>query len=304
MDLKSYIKTNINHFINSIDLSTIYKIVKIIKNSKKNIYIIGVGKNIPLAIYFADILKSINYPAFHLNCINLTHGDIGCIHEDDTIIIISNSGNTIELIDNIKYINNNNKYLITTNEKAKLINYCNQSFIFQKSTELDGKFNLIPTTSITHFTIIFNFIIYYLMNDKNSISIENYNYNHPKGNIGFLTKKVKDIIIPLNKTCYNLITDDIETIILNMFKYKVGYSCIVNNDMELKGIITDHNIRKYILNKNNLNCIENIYTKNPKYIDNLEMSILDISKVSYLYIPIVINNKLIGVIENIPLKKI
>jgi len=142
------------------------------------------------------------------------------------------------------------------------------------------------------------------MEDKDSLSIENYNHNHPKGNIGLLSKKVKDIIIPLIKTCYNLITDDIETIILNMFKYKVGYSCIVNNDMELKGIITDHNIRKYILNKNNLNCIENIYTKNPKYINNLEMSILDISKLSYLYIPIVINNKLIGVIENIPLKKI
>ena len=298
MDLKSYIKTNINHFINSIDLSSICKIVKIIENSKKNIYILGVGKNIPLAIYFADILKSINYPAFHLNCLNLTHGDIGCITDDDTIIIISNSGNTSELINNIKYIENDNKFLITKNESAKLIDYCNQSFIFNKSEELDGKFNLIPTTSITHFTIIFNFLIYYLMNDTNSISIENYNYNHPKGNIGFLSKKVKDIIIPLDNTCYNLITDNIETIILNMFKYKVGYSCIVNNDMELKGIITDHNIRKFILNKNYLSNIENIYTKNPICIRNLEISLSEIIGISYLYIPVVIDKKLKGIIIN------
>lgn len=299
MDLKSYIKTNINHFINSIDLSSIYKIVKLIENAKKNIYVLGVGKNIPLAIYFADILKSINYPAFHLNCLNLTHGDIGCINDNDIIIIISNSGNTSELINNIKYIKNDNKYLITTNKKAKIIDYCNQSFIFEKTEELDGKFNLIPTTSITNFTIIFNLIIYNLMNNKNSISIENYNYNHPKGNIGLLSRKVKDIIIPLDKTCYNLITDDIETIILNMFKYKVGYSCIVNKDITLIGIITDYNIRQFLIDKNNLDNIEDIMTKNPKYINNLEMSISEISELPYLYIPIVMNNKLIGVIKNL-----
>ena len=299
MDLKNYIKTNINHFINSIDLSSIYKIAKLIENSKKNIYVLGVGKNIPLAIYFADILKSINYPAFHLNCLNLTHGDIGCINDNDIIIIISNSGNTSELINNIKYIKNDNKFLITTNEKAKLSDYCNQSFIFEKTEELDGKFNLIPTTSITNFTVIFNLIIYYLMNVKNSVSIENYNYNHPKGTIGLFSKKVKDIIIPLNKTCYNFLSDSINIIILNMFKYKVGYSCIVDKDMSLIGIITDYNIRQFLLDKNDLENIEDIMTKNPNYIDNLEMSLSDISKLSYLYIPIVINNKLIGIIENL-----
>jgi len=297
MDLKSYIKTNINHFINSIDISKIKKIVDVIKNSKKNIYILGVGKNVPLAIYFADILKSINYSAFDLNCINLTHGDIGCIHEYDTIIIISNSGNTSELIDNIKYIKNDNKYLITTNKKAKIIKYCNESFIFSETKELDGKFNLIPTSSVINFTIIFNFIIYYLMNNNN-ITLKEYNYNHPKGNIGLLSKKVKDIIIPINKTCYNCITDTINEIILNMFKYKVGYSCIVDKDMNLKGIITDFNLRNFLINNDELKNIENIITKNPAIIDDLEMSVSNLNKIPYLYIPVVINKKLEGIIEN------
>ena len=298
MDLKHLLIQNTNNFINSIDEQSIKKITIIIKTTKRNIYILGVGKNIPLAIYLADILKSINYPAFHLNCLNLTHGDIGCIVEKDTIIIISNSGNTTELIDNIKYIKNNNKFLITTNNKAKLIDYCDQSFIFDNTVEQDGKFNLIPCTSITNFTIIFNFIIYYLMNDSN-ITLEKYNYNHPKGNIGILCKKVKDIIIPLNKTCYNFLKDDINTIILNMFKYKVGYSCIVENDMTIIGLITDHNIRKFLLDGNNVENIEDIITKNPKYIDNLELLLSDISKIPYLYIPVVINNKLIGIVENL-----
>ena len=133
------------------------------------------------------------------------------------------------------------------------------------------------------------------MNDTNSISIENYNYNHPKGNIGFLSKKVKDIIIPLDNTCYNLITDNIETIILNMFKYKVGYSCIVNNDMELKGII-DHNIRKFILNKNYLSNIENIYTKNPMYKKFGNITVRN-NRI-FIYIFTVIDKKLKGIIIN------
>uniref|UniRef100_A0A6C0EII4 SIS domain-containing protein n=1 Tax=viral metagenome TaxID=1070528 RepID=A0A6C0EII4_9ZZZZ len=297
MDLKHLLIQNTNNFINSINEQNIKKITTIIKSTKRNIYILGVGKNIPLAIYFADILKSVNYPAFNLNCLNLTHGDTGCIGEKDTIIIISNSGNTDELINNIKYIKNSNKFLITTNKYAKLIDYCDQSFVFDNTVEIDGKFNLIPCTSITNFTIIFNFIIYYLMND-NKITLENYNYNHPKGNIGLLSKKVKDIIIPLNETCYNFLKDDINTIILNMFKYKVGYSCIVENDMSIIGLITDHNIRKFLLDGNNVENIEDIITKNPKYINNLEISVYDISKIPYLYIPIVINNKLTGMIEN------
>ena len=239
MNLKQLLIQNTYNFITSIDEQSIKKIINIIKSTKRNIYILGVGKNIPLAIYLADILKSINYPAFHLNCLNLTHGDIGCIQDKDIIFIISNSGNTDELINNIKYIKNSNKFLITTNKSAKLIDYCDQSFIFDNTVEQDGKFNLIPCTSITNFTIIFNFIIYYLMNN-NKLTLEDYNYNHPKGNIGLLSKKVRDIIIPLDKTCYNFKTDSINDIILNMFKFKEGYSCIVEQDMTIIGIITDY----------------------------------------------------------------
>ena len=163
--------------------------------------------------------------------------------------------------------------------------------------EQDGKFNLIPCTSITNFTIIFNFIIYYLMND-NKLTLEKYNYNHPKGNIGLLSKKVGDIIIPLDNTCYNFKTDDINDIVLNMFKYKVGYSCIIENDMTLIGIITDHNIRKFLLKQNKLENIYNIISKDPFIIDNLDLSLYAINKIGYLYIPVVINAKLVGMVEN------
>ena len=298
MNLKQLLIQNTNNFINSINEQSIKKITTIIKTTKRNIYILGVGKNIPLAIYLADILKSINYPAFHLNCLNLTHGDIGCIDEKDTIIIISNSGNTTELIDNIKYIKNNNKFLITTNNKTKLIDYCNQSFIFDNTAEQDGKFNLIPCTSITNFTIIFNFIIYYLMND-NKLTLEDYNYNHPKGNIGLLSKKVKDIIIPLNKTCYNFKTDSLNNIILNMFKFKEGYSCIVEQDMTIIGIITDYDIRNYLLKTNSCDTIDVFISKKFKYINNIDLSLKEVYKINFLYIPVVIDKKLVGIVKNI-----
>ena len=131
-------------------------------------------------------------------------------------------------------------------KNAKLIEFCNKSYIFHKVEELDGKFNMIPCTSITTFTILFNLLINNIMNNNN-ITIEDYNYNHPKGNIGLLSKKVKDILIPFENTCKNYITDNINTIIINMFKFKEGYSCIIDKDNNMIGIITDHNIRNYIL---------------------------------------------------------
>ena len=68
--------------------------------------------------------------------------------------------------------------------------------------------------------------------------------------------------------------------------------------MTLIGIITDHNIRKILLKRNNLENIDTIVTKNPFTIDNLDLSLLTINKIGYLYIPVVINTKLIGMVEN------
>ena len=301
MSIKKKINIQLNNFINNINDNYIKDITEnILKFKDNNIFIIGVGKNIPLCIYFADILKSINYSAFNINCLNLTHGDIGCIRKNDLIIIISNSGNTLELINNIKYINNNNKILICTNKNAKLIEYCNKSYIFHKVEELDGKFNMIPCTSITTFTILFNLLINNIMNNNN-ITIEDYNYNHPKGNIGLISKKVKDILIPFEDTCKNYITDNINTIIINMFKFKEGYSCIIDKDNNMIGIITDYNIRNYILKENHCNIkdLNNIITRKYKYIDDLEMNIYDAFNIKKLYLPVIINNKLLGIIKNI-----
>jgi arabinose-5-phosphate isomerase len=293
--IQSKLISETNSFIKNINIDSILEIVDIIKNSKNNIYIVGVGKNGPVSIYFSDVLKSINYSAFYLSCLNLTHGNIGCIKNNDTIIIISNSGNTAELINNIKYIHNKNKYLITTNKDAKLIKFVEKSFIFKCCQEIDGKFNLIPCTSIVNYMIIINFIVYYLMTHS-KLTLKEYNYNHPKGNIGLLSQTVQDIIIPIEDTCYNTINNSIETIILNMLKYKVGYSCIIDEQNIIIGLITDHNIR---INLNKHKTLNEIMTKNFKYIDNLDLSLAEAYKIPFLYIPVVINKKLIGMIKNI-----
>jgi hypothetical protein len=133
----------------------------------------------------------------------------------------------------------------------------------------------------------------------NEITIEQYNYNHPKGNIGLLSKKVKDIIIPLEKTCTNNLSDDVNSVILNMFKFKEGYTCIIDKEDNMIGIITDHNIRECLVKENcHIEKINKLITKNYKSIDNLEMNILDVYSIKKLYIPVVINNKLIGIIKN------
>ena len=136
------------------------------------------------------------------------------------------------------------------------------------------------------------------MND-NKLTLEDYNYNHPKGNIGLLSKKVKDIIIPLNKTCYNFKTDSLNNIILNMFKFKEGYSCIVEQDMTIIGIITDYDIRNYLLKTNSCDTIDILISKKFKYINNIDLSLKEVYKINFLYIPVVIDKKLVGIVKNI-----
>ena len=90
---------NFNNFINNIDYEQILSLTNILlQNKEKNIHVLGIGKSSSLAIYFSDILKSLNLKSFYLKCINLTHGDSGCVKKADLLIIVTKSGNTEEIL--------------------------------------------------------------------------------------------------------------------------------------------------------------------------------------------------------------
>ena len=269
------------------------------KNKKNKILFLGVGKNEPICMYFSDVLKSIGYNSFKLHYGNLTHGDLGCIRKKDIVFILSNSGNTQELVNSIKYINATT-ILVCSNPNGTLVSLTDHQLIIPKVSECDGKFGCIPTTSFSCFSLVFNLILNQVVClDKTEMGT--YNKYHPNGNIGILTTKVKEVMIKKEDVCIINKKDTIKNVMIQMSKKKLGCCFIEDENKKMYGIITDRDIRQCLV-ENECNILEkpaeNICNTNYTYISDTEQTLQDIIHIKYLYVPIIDSNKnIIGLVQ-------
>ena len=74
------------------------KAVNAIIKCKSKIIICGVGKSGIIASKISATLSSVGTPSFSISASDCSHGDLGRITKSDILILISNSGNTSELI--------------------------------------------------------------------------------------------------------------------------------------------------------------------------------------------------------------
>lgn len=294
-------KKNFDNFVQNIKENEINKLVDLfIKHKDKNIYFAGIGKSGNLALHLCDVFKSIGLKSFYLNIMNTTHGDLGCIKNDDIILFFSKSGNTKEILDIINVFNCY-KILICSNVKAKIKDYVDQVFIVPLEEEGDINFGLIPSNSISNNITYFNFV-FNLFIEKTSFKLEEYKLNHPSGDIGFKTKKVKDFINNDIFVCKNINLSIKE--VINILKVnKMGI--VFENNNNFYGIITTKDILNvYSSDELNLdNGIEKYINKEPFVIEDSESLIsskMELIKEYKLFkfIPVLNNGKYIGVIDN------
>ena len=286
---------NYKYFIDNLKKKDIYSVSRILKRNKL-IYFIGIGKSGNVANHISDLLKSISIKSIYLNATNLTHGDLGCINNTDTVFIFSKSGNTKEIHNCIQYIPCK-KYLFCCNLEATLKKYVDKEFIIPCLNE-DHKFNLIPTNSVVNTIIYFNIVVNYIISD---FSLKNYNKNHPKGNIGLLSQPLINFVDKEVNTYPIDLTIKLSIEFLN--KDKKGILVFIK-DNKFYGIITNKDIIN--LYKNNINTndlITKYINKNPITFKNpyilLKEIVEEIKKYKFFkYIPILENDKFIGLLLN------
>jgi arabinose-5-phosphate isomerase len=291
------IKNEFNYQINNFNLDEINKLVEIINDNNGNIYFCGVGKSGNIAKHCCDLLKCISHPSFYLDILNSTHGDIGTLTNKDIILMFSNSGNTAEIVNIIPLFKNIGIKTvgICCNENSKFNELCDLSIITPFKSEISGEINKIPTNSYMSHLIFSNILVSIL---KKNISLDRYKENHLAGNIGKNLLKIKDILIKeFPKIIMNDKNIEINIILLEMTKYKIGCCFFVDNEDNLLGILTDGDIRRLILNLNYKYINNNNINKNYYYIEDLEKYIFEINFNNFNYVPIIEKKKIIGIFK-------
>lgn len=278
-------------------------VVEAISKTKGKVIVTGVGKSGHIANKISSTLSSTGTPSQFCTPTDMSHGDLGVINSKDTLIVISNSGNSMELKDLLDYSKNNSIKLIgiSSNPNSDLIKWANMSLILPKSKEACS-IGLAPTTSTTMALILGDAISVSLMKLK-KFKLSDYKKLHPGGALGVSMLQIKDIMHKKNKIPIVNENESAKSVLIEITKKSLGHVGVTNSKNEIIGIITDGDLRRKI-NKSflNLNAKE-IMTAKPILIEQNKlmteaMKIMNRRKITCLFVVDESNLKIpIGVVH-------
>ena len=219
------------------------KAVDLILNCKGKVIVTGVGKSGHIGAKIAATLSSTGTPSFFTNPLDVFHGDLGVMTQDDLVLAISNSGQTDELLRFIPMVLHMQIPIIgmSGNPKSLLAKYssCHLSIAVEKEA---CPLNLAPTSSTTATLVLGDALAIALMERRN-FQPRDFAQFHPGGELGKrLLTTAQDVMrtedMPILPPEMHLG----EAIIL-VSKAKLGLGIAMVND-EIVGLITDGDIRR------------------------------------------------------------
>jgi arabinose-5-phosphate isomerase len=246
----------------------IERVVQLLAGCKGKIVILGVGKSGIIAQKIAATMTSTGTAALYLHPSDALHGGIGIISADDVVMILSNSGETDEIIEMLPYLKRRQVPLIA------LVGNLNSTLARRADAVIDGSvdqeacpLNLAPTTSTTVALALGDSLALTLMQVK-GLTPDDFAINHPAGQLGKrLTMTVADLMHSGSDNPTVTAGAVWMDIVKGISVGGLGAVNVVDDSGRLAGIITDGDLRRAIQRLNhetlaNLKC-EEIMTTNP-----------------------------------------
>lgn len=243
------------------------KAVKLIYETKGRVILTGVGKSGLICKKIAATLSSTGTPSFFLHPTDAAHGDLGMVRGEDTVIAVSNSGETQELLSIIPIIKSFGipVIAITSNPNSSLSRISDVTINLHVEREA-CPLNLAPTTSTTLTLAVGDALAGALMKLK-GFKPEDFKKFHPGGKLGIRLSKIREIMRRGSEIPRVYRETPIRDVILEISSKKLGATLVVDEKGNLLGIITDGDLRRAFERGYNLNTkAEEIMTKNPKII--------------------------------------
>ena len=242
--------------------------VDAIVNCQSKVILCGVGKSGIIANKISATLSSIGTPSFSLSANDCSHGDMGSITRKDVLILISYSGNSMELKNIINYVNRNKILLIGITSKINSELYKNSDIGLITPEVKEAGLDLIPTSSTINQLSIGDALAISTLKKKkiNNLDFKKF---HPSGSLGEKLKTVEDLMLTKNKIPFINENTPMNKALKIMTGKKLGTLIARNKKKITTGIVTDGQIRR-LSSKNiflSLLKVKDIMTKNPIKIE-------------------------------------
>ncbi len=234
------------------------KAVKKIAKCQSKVIICGVGKSGIIASKISATLSSIGTPSFTVSANDCSHGDLGRITKKDILILISNSGNTSELKNIIKFVQSYKIFLIgIVSNKNSMLYKASNIKLYLPEVEESGH-GIVPTSSTTT-QLSFGDALAIALMKKKKFSKLDFKKFHPLGSLGNKLKTASDIMLIKNKIPFINENQNMKKAIKTINLKKLGFLVITNSEGSTRGVFTDGDLKR-LMRKNKK--IDNLKIKN------------------------------------------
>lgn len=209
------------------------------------VVVTGMGKSGHVSSKIAATLASTGTPSFFMHPAEASHGDLGMITQHDTLLAVSYSGETEEIVTILPLVKRMGARLISmTGKPTSTLARAADVHLNVSVSEEACPLNLAPTASTTATLAMGDALAVALLKNR-GFTAEDFARSHPSGSLGKrLLLRVSDVMRS---------GDDIPAVgadvklrdgLMEMTQKGLGMTAIVADDGAVLGIFTDGDLRR------------------------------------------------------------
>ena len=247
--------------------------VECILRCEGRVILSGIGKSGHIAGKIASTLSSTGTPSFFMHPGEASHGDLGMIAEQDIVIFLSNSGESQELILLLPLIKRIGAKIISITGDTNSTLFTESNIHINSSVTKEAcPLGLAPTASTSLMLALGDALAVCVLNERDFGS-EDFARSHPGGSLGKIVH-IKDIMINLESTPKISLESTIKDAIEEITTKKLGFTAIIDDQNIPKGIFTDGDLRRALLNHISLDTtISKVMNNTPFTLNRKQMAI-------------------------------
>lgn len=209
------------------------------------VIVTGMGKSGHIAGKVAATLASTGTPAFFVHPGEASHGDLGMITPGDSVLALSNSGETAEVTALLPLLKRLGTPLISMTGRpgSTLARHADAHIhvgVEREACPLD----LAPTSSTTAALAMGDALAVALL-EARGFTAEDFAFSHPGGNLGKrLLLRVADLMHSGKRLPRVALGSPLRDALLEITRQGLGFTCVIAPDGTLSGVYTDGDLRR------------------------------------------------------------
>ena len=222
--------------------------VQCILSMRGRLIVLGIGKAGWVGQKIAATFSSTGTSAHFVHPSEAVHGDLGRIHSEDVVLILSNSGRSAEIVRLLDHLKSHSAAMIAITSNLSSPLAAAADFVLPLPNHPEACTNgLAPTTSTTCMMALGDSLAI-VVSDERGFASADFAKFHPGGSLGNQFKTVNELMRPIEECRVAEMNCSIREVLVGVARpgRRSGAVMLVDDAGKLQGIFTDSDLAKLL----------------------------------------------------------